>query len=69
MNPECTNCRRVMRGGFVLYSGLEPFCSALCRDVVHASRSFAQGEPTCGVPNCHVCSGAMRERAGKGDDT
>lgn len=31
--------------------------------------SSQSAEPTCGIPNCAICSGAMRSRAGKGDDT
>lgn len=64
----CAACGRALTDQPPRYSsGSDRFCSYLCIDV-YAARHVA-ADSNCGVPNCHVCSGAMRERAGKGDDT
>jgi hypothetical protein len=54
--PHCENCGRKV-GSRAVYAG--PFCSPMCRDTAPEKRG-------CGIPNCAVCSGAMRERAGRG---
>lgn len=69
----CMNCGRELRG-YVMgaETWLSLFCSPMCRDTAKQpappKREYITAR-ACDVPNCFVCSGAMRERAGKGDDT
>lgn len=69
--PSCANCGRVVH--VLDYRvGSVHFCSPMCRDTAKEpappKREYITAR-ACDVPNCFVCSGAMRERAGKGDDT
>jgi hypothetical protein len=74
----CRNCHRESKADVGCYAGPFFFCSFLCRDTSEVLRDYQahlkefpkqRPQTNCGIPNCHVCSGAMRERAGKGDDT
>lgn len=72
----CENCKRET-GSSLCYAGPFRFCSFLCRDTSEKLREYELAvkefgrkpvvPATCGVPNCSVCSGAMRERAGRGE--
>lgn len=72
----CENCKRSvyseMRSGIL--GGPFLFCSPMCRDTSEKLRDYWRAKAdqkscatTCEVDGCHVCSGAMRERAGRGD--
>lgn len=65
--PRCSNCRRFLPL-HVECGGPERFCSSQCSAYFYGTAKASES-PNCGIPNCFVCSGAMRERAGKGDDT
>lgn len=66
--PCCSNCHRVLLGAWIVCGGPERFCSSQCSAYFYGTAKASES-PNCGVPNCAICSGAMRERAGKGDDT
>jgi hypothetical protein len=68
----CTTCNRLI--GSEYWVGPYCFCSPMCRDTSVTLRDYQEHmkefpwpQPNCGVPDCHVCSGAMRERKGGGD--
>lgn len=74
MAGYCSQCRNVVVAAAVSANGgFCPFCGAqfvpLQTQSVESLVSQSRGLCDLGQGNCHVCSGAIRSRAGEGDDT